>query len=276
MTCKLLMAKNLLPKKNNISKRGGRPRKSNRQRGKGGKSQSNISGPSAKANSLELTLVERSMPLFPLKFRGMLRYADSFALSTTSGTVNTYVFSTNGMFDPNITGTGHQPAGFDQMMVSYEHYTVVKSRIFASFCNTSGNTFPTVAVLIRAGSTPVTVIQQIVEDGMLISQRLVGANSTTAICLLKTACNVAKFGGIGNLLDNPDYKGTIAANPVEQSYYHLQSWSTDGSTAAVTVEVVIEYEAVFTEPRSLTQSLRSTLHRALLVEEKQSSLTHHT
>ena len=233
-----------------------------------GKSQNSISGPSSLTSSFQLVSVERSIPLFPPKWTGMLRYADYFSLTTTSGAVNTYVLSANGMFDPNITGTGHQPAGFDQMMLSYEHYTVRTARITASFINQNTFTFPTCAVSVRAGTTPVTNIQQIVEDGMLVSQRLLGANSTSSICLLKTACNVAKFGGVSNLLDNPDYKGTIAANPVEQSYFHVQTWSNDASTSIVTVEVVIEYVATFTEPRALTQSLRNALHRGLVAESK--------
>jgi len=221
---------------------------------------------------MQQVLVERSIPLFPPKWTGMLRYADSFGLNTTTGAVNTYIFSTNGLYDPNITGTGHQPAGFDQMMLSYEHYTVRKARIYANFLNASGNSFPTCALSIRAGTTPVTVIQQIIEDGMVVTQRLVGANGGNSMSVLKSTCDVAKFGGISNLLDNPDYKGTIAANPAEQSYFHLQTWSTDAITALVTVEVVIEYVATFTEPRNLTQSLKQALHRGLLAEERKTTL----
>ena len=117
-----------------------------------------------------------------------------------------------------------------------------------------------------------TAYQQIIEDGMVVSQRLLGANAPDSICLLEIACNVAKFGGVSNLLDNPDYKGTIAANPAEQSYFHVQTWSSDATTSIITVEVVIEYWATFTEPRALTQSLKSALHRGLLAEERKTCL----
>jgi len=210
----------------------------------------------------------RSPPLFPAKWKGTLRYADNNALSTTAGAVNTFVFSANGMFDPNITGTGHQPAGFDQMMISYEHYTVVRSRIVVNFINQSGNTFPTCAVSYHAGSTPITVITQIVEDGMISMERLDGANGSHSTSVQRLSGDVAKFGGIRDLLDNPDYKGTIAANPVEQQYYHVQTWSTDATTSTITFEAVIEYEAWFTEPRSLSQSLKKALHRGLAAEER--------
>lgn len=265
------MAKNSLPNKN-FSKRRGARRNNKAQGRKGGKNQgSAISGPTRLGSDQQNHLQMRSMPLFPPKFKGMLRYAESFGLATTSGAVNSYVYSCNGLFDPNITGTGHQPAGFDQMMLSYEHYCVLRSRIFVSFLNTSGNAYPTCAVSIRAGTTPVTVIQQIVEDGMVITQRLAGANAFPASCLLKTACDVAKFGGKVKLVDDPEYQGTIAANPAEQSYFHIQTWSIDATTANVSVEVTIEYEAIFSEPRNLSQSLRTAMHRALLIEEKSGS-----
>ena len=35
----------------------------------------------------------------------------------------------NSLFDPNLSGLGHQPRGFDQLMAVYEKYTVVAAKI---------------------------------------------------------------------------------------------------------------------------------------------------
>jgi len=74
--------------------------------------------------------------LFPPKFKKRLVYSEtSLTVASTSGSSNSYFFSANGLFDPNTTGTGHQPMGFDQMMLMYEQYTVFASKITVEFIN---------------------------------------------------------------------------------------------------------------------------------------------
>lgn len=217
-----------------------------------------------------MTLNLRSIPLYPPKFKAMLRYADSFLLTSTTGAIGSYVFSANGLYDPNITGTGHQPAGFDQIMLSYEHYTVIRSRIVASYVNFTGSQPQNVALSHKAGSTPITIKEQLMEDGLMKTDKLLGALAYGSMGTLNMSANIAQFGGIVQLRDNPDYKGTIAANPVEQQYFHVQLWSEDVVTTTCNVSVILEYEAVFTEPRTLTQSLQSTLSAVLRSDEAKS------
>jgi len=80
------------------------------------------------------------------------------------------------MYDPDITGTGHQPAGFDQMMLSYEHYIVTRARIWATAHNGTSNTSPNFAIAVRAAATPVTVATQLLEDGTIKTSKLTGNN----------------------------------------------------------------------------------------------------
>ena len=224
-----------------------------------------------KANQLTYNI--RAIPLFPVRKRCMLRYADYFALTSTAGAVASYVFSCNGLYDPNITGTGHQPAGFDQMMLSYEHYVVTRARIGCTFLNTSTTTAPTVSVSLEASATPRTIIGEIIEDGMIKTVRLYGAAVAGSMATLNLFCDLAKFGGVTNLLDNPEYRGTVAANPAEQSYFPIQCFANNGDTSVVQVEVVLEFEAWFVEPRNLSQSLKNELMRQILQEEKRNPST---
>jgi hypothetical protein len=255
----------MIPKKN-------RRTRGRKKRGKGGavRGGDETRGNSSFGKSNALTLNIKAMPLFAVRRKAMLRYADYFALTSTAGVVASYVFSCNGLYDPNITGTGHQPAGFDQMMLSYEHYVVTRSRICCTYLNTSTTTAPGVALSLEAGATPITNIQQIIEDGMVKTVRLYGAAVAGSMATLNLFCDLAKFGGVVKILDNPEYRGTIAANPAEQSYFHVQVWGQNGDTSVVQVEVVIEYEAWFVEPRNLSQSLRADLTKSLLLEEKRS------
>lgn len=51
------------------------------------------------------------------------------------GALAIYVYTTNGLYDPNTTGIGHQPTGFDQLMALYNEYVVIGSTIKVSFTN---------------------------------------------------------------------------------------------------------------------------------------------
>ncbi len=54
-----------------------------------------------------------------------LRYCDRLEIDPgASSALGEHFFSCVGLFDPDITGTGHQPMGFDQYMALYDHYQV--------------------------------------------------------------------------------------------------------------------------------------------------------
>lgn len=216
------------------------------------------------------------IPLFPPRFRGLLRYCDAINLTSTSGVMSSYVLSANGLYDPDITSTGHQPAGFDQMMASYEHFCVVASNIRASFTNTSAATSsPCVALSVNASPTPVTSASQILEDGNITTQRLAPTSSFGNTQTLELGVDIAKFGGVDDLLDNPYYRGDVAANPLEQQYFILQLYNLAGVTSTCEVVFEIEYTAYFKEPRKLSPSISVPLINALKresVEKKKSSL----
>jgi hypothetical protein len=108
--------------------------------------------------------VEPWMPLFPARTVKNLRYATNFQLTVSGGAVASYVFAANGLFDPDITGTGHQPMGFDQMMVQYNHYCVMAAKIKVVFKSISATKL-TVCVRQDAAATPLTIAEQIVEFG---------------------------------------------------------------------------------------------------------------
>lgn len=62
--------------------------------------------------------------ILPERIFCKLPYADSFTLDGQSAGAGTYQFRLGSVFDPNLTGTGHQPRGFDQYAALYSVYRV--------------------------------------------------------------------------------------------------------------------------------------------------------
>lgn len=191
----------------------------------------------------------------PVRKRTHLSYFEP-VITVTSGasSVGTYVFSANGLYDPNITAAGHQPMGFDQMMLFYEHF-IVHSCKCTLVCATSAVGPIYVSISRNAGSTPITVSTDLVENGNIEYQSLpVGAVQTIFDKMVMTL-DVAKFGGVDDILDNPEYRGTNAANPAEQSYFHISVWNPySAATLSASISVLLEYDATFVEPRKLAGS----------------------
>lgn len=205
-------------------------------------------------------------PLFSAstRRRGQLYYEPALGLTApVSGNVVTYFFTANGMYDPNITGTGHQPLGFDQMMLMYEQCTVINSRIEVTFNIAAGLTVQC-GVALFPDAVALTDPKQLVENGLLRFIPLSSGSNTFQNQRLRTkvslGCDIARyFGrrGVRNLLDDDNLYTTAAANPVEQVYYGIVAWqiSPDGvTTTGVGFDVTISYDVIYWEPKKLIES----------------------
>ncbi len=203
-------------------------------------------------------------PLFPASSSKKLPYFEpGFSLAGTAGVIQQYAFTANGLYDPNITGTGHQPLGFDTMMLYYEQYTVLRSRITINF---AGNgTQPCTVALCLAPDTTALALPDVIENGLVVYKSVDGRGNGgygtgQRLGSLSLACDVAKYFGRATkreLLDDPNLYGTVATNPTEQVYFIITMFGFGGLTdnTSCSFQAVIEYDACFWEPRKVAAQL---------------------
>jgi hypothetical protein len=160
--------------------------------------------------------------------------------------------------------------GFDQLMLSYNHYTVTEARLICTFHNLVTTSSPVVSLEVNGGATPITVVDQILEWGVNNHSVLDPKGTYGAVKVMESRINIAKFEGVDDVLDVIDLRGSVAANPAELTYFMVQSWDNSGTTTNILCEIIMEFNAVFTEPRVLSESLASSLKRMVLAEEKRS------
>ena len=169
-------------------------------------------------------VIERGIPGFrALSYRTKLTYYDVATISTGAGSAGTRVYSANGLYDPDITGAGHQPMPFDQLMLSFEHYVVTSAKMTVNFKNTATTNTQSVAISLNADPTPITAYGSLCENGVLVRDRLGMYPYSDSVKTLTMPISIGKFGAVRQLLDNPSYEGSVAANPVEQSYFHISA-----------------------------------------------------
>lgn len=195
-------------------------------------------------------------PVFPRSWKRSLLYYDSPSIDpSVGGVVASYVFSANGMYDPNISGVGHQPLGFDQLMAAYDHYTVIGSKITVTFTNTDSSNSQLAGIFLTRNSATENDYVKIIENGKGNYVRLGTSGKDNATATLSLSAPIANFLGISKIMSEADLKGTDAANPAQECYFHI--WAAPGvsvDSSVVRCDVLIEYIAVFTEPKLLAKS----------------------
>lgn len=193
----------------------------------------------------------------------MLYSERDFNIVHATGVKQDYFISCNGAFDPNVTGVGHQPIGFDQMMLFYEHYCVISSRIESRW-KSEGKSDAEVGVYLSPDAVASTDVDKAIENGQIKFTNCLGDLGTAnyrvpSAASVALACDLTKeFGrsrSAKNLIDDDTMCGTVTANPAEQTYFGLTAWgSPQGTSMNLYVSFVVSYDIIFFEPRKLASS----------------------
>lgn len=198
--------------------------------------------------------VIRRSPM-PTTFLTKFKFQSTVSLDpTVGGLPDVHVFRANGMFDPNRTGVGHQPRGFDELMALYDHFTVIGSRIRVQFCydTAASNAKAEVALALRDSDVVGSTYNDYAESGY-VKTKLLGFTSQPATTMTMSA-NPPKFLGRSKPMSDPQLKGSASADPAEQAFWHVVAGGIDTDIGTLWANVEIEYLAVLSEPKNPTRS----------------------
>lgn len=196
-----------------------------------------------------------SKSVFPYERWATLKYCEGYVTVNPSiGAATAYVMRTNDLYDPNLTGTGHQPTGFDQYMAMYNKFVVYASKIkvVAMAPDTeTADVLVGVAVVDNSSTynqTEIYMEQALTDWGVLPG----GAGGSNIVC--STSFNAAAFSGTSPKT-NDLLHGTASTGPSKQWYYHVFAGATNATDDPGTIKfsVEIEYRIKFFDPK--TQSL---------------------
>lgn len=180
-----------------------------------------------------------------------------------NGAPVSYHFSANSIYDPNLTGTGHQPLGRDQYGLIYDHYTVIGSKIKVKFFSTRSekqNVAMWCGTCLQDTQNTLTSLSEILEQGnanggILTTHDEAGRQSGvhTQYYSPKKMFSMGK----GSIVANPRICASMGGNPTEDAIYTLLVVQPGGSGVdpnSITALVEIEYIVTFSERKSLEQS----------------------
>lgn len=176
-----------------------------------------------------------------------LPYVEQTNLVPGVGGVANALYWCNGLYDPRWATGGHAPMGMDQLMLLYNHYTVVGAKITVKFMGDNTNDF--LCGVLTAADTTTTSDHQTLMERQRSRYKLVQKNNETTQTIV-SKWSAKKFFSCKAIVGESQYKGGISTNPTEGAFFHVFAGSPDGTTNPTNVSAVIriEYIAVFSEP----------------------------
>lgn len=190
---------------------------------------------------------------FPKKLTMTHKYNDvGLTLTSIIGSLGRYQIKCNGMFDPNFTGTGHQPMYFDQMAALYDHFHVIGSKIKVTLVPTTPDVAYACGLMINDDITSPTTFAAIAENSS--GKARYGTGQLQKPIVFSKAWSAKKTFG-GSIMANDSLKGTPTADPTELSFFDIYVKSLDAATtSSFYLNVEVSYIAVWTELKDLNVS----------------------
>lgn len=184
-------------------------------------------------------------------------YFDTFQLNTAAGVANR-VYRTNSIFDPDLTGVGHQPGGYDQLMAIYEHFVIYECEYKVVFVNTNATSASSLVGVQNSDNITVssTIFSSNVENGNA-QWTACGPAPGQGVKTLTGTLDVAKLMGVSRaqLLADDTFWGTATTNPADGSFLKiLVSEMFGGDGPAIDVAIELKYKCFLMGGRFVQQS----------------------
>lgn len=190
--------------------------------------------------------------MLPDRFKTTLLYIHNFRFMNAAAT-GTQIYRGNSCYDPDQTGAGGQPMGFDQFSIFYNKYRVTKSTLEISvsrssesvrLCVVPSNSFTTPNTVDTAIQNPYNVLFDV--------------SSTISNFNKKITMPTYRIWGVHpqSVLTQDNFAATVSTDPADPWAWILLGASYDGvTTATVWLDIRIYFEVEFFDRYPVAVSL---------------------
>ena len=182
-----------------------------------------------------------------------LRYHEVIDLVSTAGSLSQYGFRWNSIFDPDYSGGGHQPLYRDTYAAIYNQYAVVSARAKITFLSSTQNANSFVSAVTDDDSSPSNNGDTLAEQSHGFHTIIGSSNGGRASQVYNLTWDCKKVLRI-DPYTSQTYKTAVGSNPSEASYLWLSAFGLATASTDVTVDVEMEFDVLFTELATPTQS----------------------
>jgi len=163
-----------------------------------------------------------------------------------------YTFNLNSLFDPDLTGVGHQPYGYDQLAVLYNRYRVIGTSWHITCLKQSA---PVVLAALPANET--TAITNCSEMRENPRSKFINQNPGSAVKILSGYTSIPSLVGRSKAqyMSDDRYQADVGSSPAEFARLNiLANSSADVALAGEPLQVTLEFMVEFFDLKHLAQS----------------------
>lgn len=182
-----------------------------------------------------------------VKLRFAINQGDDHSIASSTGSIVSYPYRANGMFDPYASAGGQQPRGFDQYMALFRHYTVHYSRVKLQFyLGSEATSNPMkVGVYLRDTTTALSSSQDIAE---FPRTRQAVLTREVPVQKIVMGFNCRKFFHVKDPGDEANLHGTSGSDPAQQAAFIVFGYALNSQTETCHFTGYIDYIAVLHTP----------------------------
>lgn len=198
------------------------------------------------------TVVRPTQGPFAQRTIATLKYAGDLARTITAGSLDDYMWALNGLYDPDITGTGHQPYGFDEYMGIYQQYRVISARWRITYPGSSDTL--KITHVANNKTTAYTSASLIAETKGSFSKMLPYNGGSTIV--MRGKRYLPKVLGLSPVeyKTEPAVSGDSSANPAVVGMLHAMVYNPGSGSVSYKASVEIWFTVEFFDPVQFTQS----------------------
>lgn len=196
---------------------------------------------------------------FPNSRLVKMRYCTHVNLDPGAGTLATYTFRANSVYDPDFSGVGHQAIGFDQWSLFYGEFVVIGSKISVLY-NKVGNdgVNQIVGISLNNDSTTIgTDYTTMIERGQCKWKLMQPTNNGQNDHKIRKGFSAKKWFNIKDIKDNTPRIGHDASgNPVQSAFFTVFANALDQASdpSVANYLVTIDYLVLCSNPLQIAQS----------------------
>lgn len=195
------------------------------------------------------TNVNRALQPFSSRFITKLKYSEAFVLNVANNWTQT--MRLNSLFDPNLTGVGHQPYGFDQLAAIYNRYRVIAT----SYCiNAYSGTSPIRFACIPVNDAPpINNLSELCENPRAY-WKLQYPGGDTQYIKGKTSIPSLMGRTKQQYMADDRFQAEVTSSPLEAALLYITGQSMTDSSADFTMTLTMEFTVEFFDPKPIDQS----------------------
>jgi len=188
--------------------------------------------------------------------RRQLKYCEIITLTTQTGLLGTQqAYLLNSIYDPNSSGTGHQPYGHDTYATMYNKYRVIGCRVQLIF-TTPGAANDIICVMAPSSNTSSGMTGLQLYQVQEWPQSVCGILPSTGErrCVLQANYDMATQAGVSKAvyLAGDEYEAAIGSSPNKAVYLTFNSGCVDGTgSVQCKVQVYLEFDVLFFDRTTL-------------------------